>query len=133
MHTTSGKLLISLYAASLALAGCMAAETASSAAAPADQGKIAPPVEAAAQELEKGESLEPGARADTQGRLQVYVYVTDASTATLNQLTRAGLLGASGSAEMGVVQGWIAPDALTSLAGLDCVRNITLPRYAVPR
>ena len=131
MHTTSGKLLICLYAASLILAGCMATETASS--APAGQGKIAPSVEAAAQELEKGESLEPGARADTQGRLQVYVYVSDASTATLTRLTQAGLVGASGATDMGIVQGWIAPDALTHLAGLDCVRNITLPRYAVPR
>lgn len=133
MHTTSGKLLICLYAASLALAGCMAAGTASSTAAPSGQAKITPPVTAAAQALQKGEVLPPGSRADAQGRLQVYVYVTDTSAATLSRLAQAGLAGGSDAAGMGLVQGWIAPDALTALAGLDCVTNITLPRYAVPR
>jgi|GEM_PF-6154036 len=131
MHATAGKLLICLYAVSLA--GCMAAGARSSAIGPAGQAKIAPPVEAAAQGLERGEPLSPAARADGQGRLQVYVYVGDTSTATLARLTQAGLVDESGSAEMGVVQGWIAPGTLATLAALDCVRNITLPRYAVPR
>jgi hypothetical protein len=133
MHPTSGKLLVCLYAASLVVTGCAASGAASSAAGPAAQAKIAPPVQAAARELERGEPLTPGARADAQGQLEVYVYVTDVSAATLSRLAQAGLAGASSAADMGVVQGWIAPDALTGLSGLDCVRNITLPRYAVPR
>lgn len=133
MHATSGKLLVCLYAASLTLAGCTSAQTPSSAAAPTTQAKITPPVETAVQALQKGEALPPGARTDAQGRLQVFVYVTDTTAATLARLTQAGLMGTSSSAEMGVVQGWIAPDSLTPLAALDCVRNITLPRYAVPR
>lgn len=133
MHATSGKPPICLYAASLALAGCTAAPTSSSAVAPTAQTKIAPSVETAAQALQKGAALVPGARTDAQGRLQVYVYVTDTSAATLARLTQTGLAGTSSSAEMGVVQGWITPDGLSPLAALDCVRNITLPRYTVPR
>ena len=128
MHTTSGKLLVCLYAASGALVGCAA-----SAADPASQAKISAPVAEAAQELEKGETLSPAARADAQGRLQVYVYVTDSSSTTLAQLTQAGLVGTTSSPDMGLVQGWIATHDLAALARLSCVKSITLPRYAVTR
>src|SRR5690242_16751390 len=108
MHAISGKLLVCLYAASALLAGCMSGGNGSSAVEPAIQAKISPPVAAAKQELEKGESLCPGARADAQGRLQVYVYVTDTSAATLVQLKQAGLVDMVSSAGQELVQGWIA-------------------------
>ena len=133
MHATSGKLLIFLYAISGVLMGCMAAGNASSAGGPAIQTKIAPPVAAARQQLEKGEPLSPGARTDAQGRLQVYVYVTDTSADTLARLTQAGLVDMTSSADLGLAQGWIAMHDLTTLVGLPCVKIVTLPRYAVPR
>ncbi|HEX4300895.1 MAG TPA: hypothetical protein VH327_08500 [Gammaproteobacteria bacterium] len=126
MHATSGKLLVCLYLTSGMLMGCSAAD-------PAIQAKISPAVATAEQELEKSDTLNPGARTDSQGRLQVYVYVTDTSAGTLARLTQAGLVGASASADMGLVQGWIAAHDLTGLARLPCVKIITLPRYAVPR
>jgi hypothetical protein len=133
MHATSGKLLVCLYLTSGLLLACSAAGTAAPAADQASQAKISPAVAAATQELETGSPLDRGARADAQGRLQVYVYVTDASSGTLTRLTQAGLTDMSGSADMGLVQGWIATHDLAALAGLPCVKNITLPRYAVPR
>jgi hypothetical protein len=132
MHATSGKLLVCLYLTSGLLLACSAAGTASP-TAEASQAKISPAVAAATQELEKGAPLDRGARADAQGRLQVYVYVTDSSPDTLARLTQAGLTGMSSSADMGLAQGWIAANDLTALAELPCVKTITLPRYAVPR
>jgi hypothetical protein len=131
MHATSGKLLVCLYLTSGILLGCSAAGH--SIARPAAQAKISPAVIAAAQELEKGETLDREARADAQGRLQVYVYVTDTFATTLAQLTQAGLTDMNARADMGLVQGWVATHDLTGLAGLPCVKSITLPRYAVPR
>lgn len=133
MHATSGKLLICLYAISGILMGCMAAGNASPAGDAPIQAKISPTVAAAKQVLEKGETLPPGARADSQGRLQVYVYVTDTSADTLARLTQAGLAGMTSAADLGLVQGWIATHDLATLAGLSCVKVITLPRYASSR
>lgn len=113
--------------------GCMAAGNASSAGDPVIQAKISPTVAAAKQALEKGDTLPPGARADALGRLQVYVYVTDTSADTLTRLTQAGLAGMTSSADLGLVQGWIATHDLTTLAGLSCVKVVTLPRYALSR
>jgi DNA topoisomerase VI subunit B len=132
MHANSGKLLVCLYLTSTVLLGCAAGAT-SPASNPAVQAKISPAVATAAQELEKGETLSREARTDAQGRLQVYVYVTDISAATLAQLTRAGLTDMNAGVDMGLVQGWVATRDLTGLAGLSCVKSITLPRYAVPR
>lgn len=73
------------------------------------------------------------AETDAHGRLRVYVYVTDTQADTLSKLDHAGLMGAETSAEMGVVQGWIAARDLDRLAALPCVETITLPRYASPR
>ena len=93
--------------------------------------KINPQVATAAKALEEGTATT--AHTDAQGRLQVYVYVTDTTPKTLERLGQAGLAGPQASAEMGVVQGWVAPQDLDGLAGLPCVKTITLPRYASPR
>jgi len=122
------KLLVGLYLLSGSLMACGNAGT-----APSTQAKIAPAVAAARLELEKGKAPGHGARADSHGRLQVYIYVTDTSAGTLDQLTLTGLAGASTSSEMGVVQGWIAMRDLDALAALSCVKIIALPRYALPR
>ena len=93
--------------------------------------KIDPQVAAAAQALTRGDATP--ARADAQGRLQVYVYVTDTTPDTLAKLERAGMAEALASPAMLVVEGWIAPRDLAGLAALPCVEKITLPRYASPR
>jgi len=124
------KLLVCLYLMSGSLMAC---NTASTASPPSTQVKIAPAVAAAKLELGQGQPPSHGARTDAQGRLQVYVYVTDASAVTLTQLAQAGLADARPSSEMGIVQGWIAMRDLDALAALPCVKIIALPRYALPR
>jgi len=132
MHAAAAKLVICLSLISELLLACSSAGTASPTADPSSQAKISPAVAAAAQELEKDRPLDRSARTDAQGRLQVYVYVTDTSSDTLSRLTQAGLAGISASADMEVVQGWIATHDLAALAALPCVQAIALPRYAVP-
>ena len=125
MHRVPGILLVSLCLSFGFLAACQASTM------PANQSKINPQVTAAARALTQGAST--SARTDAQGRLQIYVYVTDLTSITLGRLSQAGLADARPSPEMGLVQGWIAPSDLGALAALDCVKAITLPRYAAPR
>ena len=127
MHRFPGKYLANLCLSFGLLAGCQASTP------PADStsAKIAPQVTLAAQAVLRGTPT--SARTDAQGRLQVYVYVTNLSPDTLDRLGRTGLVDTQSSPEMGVVQGWIAPRDLGRLAALECVKTITLPRYASPR
>ena len=125
MRRFSGKTPASLYLSLGILAACQAAPVQPATA------RIDPQVAAAAQALAHG--LPTDARTDSQGRLLVYVYVTDTRTDTLERLVRAGLADARPSSEVSVVQGWIAPQDLDTLAGLSCVKNIALPRYSSPR
>lgn len=125
MRRIPRKSLASLCMSLGLLAACQTGTT------PVDPSKINPKVMAAAQALIQGAST--SARTDAQGRLQVYVYVTDFTSGTLGRLEQAGLADIQSSPEMALVQGWIAPSDLNTLAALDCVKAITLPRYASPR
>jgi hypothetical protein len=125
MQSRSGKFLASLCLSLGFLAACRAAPTQS------DSAKIDPQVSAAAQALAQGGQT--GMRIDAQGRLLVYVYVTDTRTETLRQLADAGLTDPEASPEMSVVQGWIAPTSLGTLAALTCVKGIAAPRFAISR
>lgn len=121
-----------MYLASLCLTfGLLAACQADTPPADSTSAKIAPQVTLAAQAVLRATLT--SARTDAQGRLQVYVYVTDLTPGTLDRLGRTGLVDSRSSSEMGVVQGWIAPRDLGRLAALDCVKTITLPRYTSPR
>ena len=126
MQPLSGKHLASLWLTFALLAACQAGTLAGP-----DSTKINPQVSAAAQALARGTST--SARSDAQGRLQVYVYVTDLTPDTLGKLAQAGLADPQSNPGVNVVQGWIAPRDLGTLAALDCVTSITLPRYATPR
>lgn len=117
--------LIHLCLALGLLTACQAAQQ-----QPAD-AKIDSQVTAAAQALAHGMPVD--AHTDAQGRLMVYVYVTDTHMDTLQRLAQAGLVDAQPSPEMSVVQGWANPSALHNLAALACVKVITLPRFASPR
>ena len=128
MHRLPQKYLASLCVSLSILAACQAATL------PTDppSSKITPQLALAAQAVMQGAAT--SARTDAQGRLQVYVYVTDLSPDTLVKLGRAGLAEPQSNPEMGgLVQGWAAPRDLGPLAALDCVKTITLPRYASPR
>lgn len=122
------------YTACLALivllaAGCQSTTGASPATAP---DKIAPAVTAALSRLQAGQALDPHqARSDAAGRLQVYVYVTEFSAASMQALATSGLVGALPSPSLSLVQGWIAPQDVGALAALSVVTRITLPRYAI--
>ena len=128
MRAFSGITLASLCLSLGLLAACQAG-TISATDSPSP--KIDPQVVAAAQALVRGEPTP--AHTDAQGRLQVYIYVTDNTSDVLAKLDRAGLVNAIASTEMRVVQGWIAPKDLAGLAALPCVEKITFPRYATPR
>lgn len=92
--------------------------------------KIAPQVSTAMQALASGTAIAAPARSDAQGRLEVYVYVTEPSDELVKQLTALGLANAILSRDMRVVEGWLAPRDLDSIARLAVVTRITLPRYA---
>ena len=124
MRRIPRKLLTSLCISLGLLAACQTSTT------PLGPSKINPKALAAAQALIQGAST--SARTDAQGRLQVYVYVSEFTSSTLGSLNQAGLADIQSSPEMGLVQGWIAPSDLNALAALDCVKAITLPRYASP-
>ena len=70
------------------------------------------------------------ARSDADGRLDIYVYVTDTSADSLAALTAVGLRNTVSSPSMGIIQGWIAPGDVSALAALSVVTRITLPQYA---
>lgn len=129
MHSFPAKYLASLgLSLGLLAAACQAATAPVSPLPPA---KIAPPVTLAAQALLRG--APSSAHTDAQGRLQVYVYVTELSLDCLDKLGHAGLVEPQSNPEMSLVQGWIAPRDLGPVAALDCVKEITLPRYGSPR
>ena len=127
MSRIPGTYLASLYLSLGMFSGCQTG--AGPGEAPAS--KLNPQLVAAAQAVQQGASS--SAHTDAQGRMQVYVYVTDLGAETLGKLTQAGLVDPQSTPEMALVQGWIAPDKLDALAALACVKTVTLPRYAKPR
>lgn len=127
MHRIDLRLATFIGLVALLVAGCQATAASPSASSP----KIAQEVTAALTQLGSGQALAPQqARSDSDGRLQVYVYVSDFSAASLQALEASGLKRPEPSPSMGVVQGWIAPGDVSALAALDVVTRITLPHYA---
>lgn len=121
------------FAVGLALVAMLAAGCQSTAATPSGDisPKIAPAAAAALSHLETGLPLDPHeARSDAEGRLQVYVYVTDISAGSIQALAASGLKDVVPSPPLGLVQGWIAPKDASALAALSLVIRITLPSYA---
>ncbi|MGB9429738.1 MAG: hypothetical protein WCC11_07680 [Gammaproteobacteria bacterium] len=72
-------------------------------------------------------------RSDSQGRIQVYVYVSSTSADVVTALAAHGLRNVVVSPEMQIVQGWVRPRDMDKLAALSFVTRITPPRYARPR
>lgn len=128
MYPVTRRFASGLALATILMAGCQATvATASGDSSP----KIAPAVAAALSRLETGLPLDPHeARSDADGRLQVYVYVTDISAGSVQALAASGLKDAMPSPPLGLVQGWIAPKDVSALVALPVVVRITLPRYA---
>jgi hypothetical protein len=73
----------------------------------------------------------PLVRVDAAGALQVYVHLDALSDDALSGLASAGLRVETSSAERAIVQGWVDPDDLSSLAALPGVQAVTPPDYAV--
>lgn len=100
---------------------------------PASLPKIDPSLVVVAQQLENG--VDPArfatgrVRADTAGRIQVYVYTEQQTPKMLQQLSEAGLQNMLASEAMRVVQGWVHPQQLNRLADLPFVRRIAPPVY----
>ena len=72
-------------------------------------------------------------RADSHGRLQVYVYINKLSSDNIGALAEHGLENIMPSPALHVVQGWVKPQDLEALAALPFVTRITPPRYAQTR
>jgi hypothetical protein len=97
-------------------------------------GKIAEPVSLAAARLESSQPLDDHlARADAEGRLEIYVYLTGGSEDPTSVLASNGLEGIVFKKTLGLAQGWARPTDLKRLAALPIVKRITLPQYAIPR
>lgn len=132
-------LLVLTVLGSVALAGACAGAVRPNQAALLAGGAsgISPSLAAAARQLESG--VDPGAfaqgrvRADSRGRLQVYVYVEPFTSAVLAALKTHGLEDAVSSPALRVVQGWVAPANLDGIAALPFVVRITPPQYAQTR
>lgn len=97
--------------------------------------KIAPALRKVAAQLESG--VDPLAyrrgrvRADAHGRLQVYVHVAQVTDAEIASLAANGLTKIVPSPILRIVQGWVRPRDLDTLASLPFVTRITPPVYAV--
>jgi len=96
-------------------------------------GKIAPVLKVVARQLAAGRSpsdfTHGPVRTDSQGRLQVYVYISSLSPDNLAILAKQGLADAMSSPALHLVQGWVKPQDLDGLADLPFVTRITPPRY----
>ncbi len=119
------------------ISGCAGAARPDDAPSSAAAAKISPSLTAVAAQLESG--MNPGnfargaVRADSKGRLQVYVYVDQLTPAVLARLAAHGLVKVVPSPALHLVQGWVNPHDLDRLTGLPFVIRITPPRYALPR
>ena len=132
LHPRAGELKACTLVLAILVSACTQAAPDMTPAVASD--KIAASVTRAISQLEAGLALDPHqARKDAEGRLEVYVYVTDISADSLAALTAAGLRNAVPSPSMDLVQGWIAPRDVSALAALDVVSRITLPQYAYHR
>lgn len=72
-------------------------------------------------------------RVDDRGRVQVYVYVTDASDAALDTLRLYGLDIEIVNTDFGIAQGWLSVENLEPLAAEALVVRIRPPSYGVPQ
>lgn len=72
-------------------------------------------------------------KVDRAGRVQVDVSVSDTTESTLSVLRRHGLDVEIVNADLGIVQGWIAVDALEDLAQEPVVTKIRPPSYGRTR
>jgi len=82
-----------------------------------------------------GATSGPTARFDARGRVQVDVHFNCSAAAPTQALAAAGLsINASVHVPpLCVVQGWIAPNAVSSLASLPNVLRVEVPKYALRR
>ncbi len=69
-------------------------------------------------------------RINAAGDVQVYVKVAAADAALLNALQAAGLTVERVSNDLTLVQGWVSPNALSTLAASTTVESVRLPDYA---
>lgn len=117
------------------LSACaMATPSLEAVSAPPDSAKIAPALQVALLGLGQGKTIRTHRWVqDTQGRIQVYVYVHHATAKIPAILQQAGLTHMVNVPELNVVEGWIVPSRIPALTRLSWVTRITLPRYARPR
>jgi len=71
------------------------------------------------------------ARFDQQGRIEIYITLEEVTEGTLNALRNAGVEIEIYDANQRLVQGWMLPAQLQTVAGLPGVRFIDLPNYGV--
>jgi hypothetical protein len=111
---------------------CAAGAPSSASTHAVDAAKISPEVAAAAQALAAGHVPPAPARGDDQGRLQVYIYVTQPPPDAVATLAALGTGNPMFSQSLSLVEGWLRPQDLGRIAALPFVTRISLPRYARP-
>lgn len=67
------------------------------------------------------------------GQVQVYVHMAETSDAAISRLKSLGLKIDLLNDELKVAQGWLSLSSIETVAGLDVVKQITLPSYARKR
>ena len=82
--------------------------------------------------LEETAPEEP-VRFDPDGAVQVYVHTTVTGEGERAALEESGVGIELFDEEEGIVQGWMPLSSLEAVAGLEFVRRISVPDYAVPR
>ncbi len=75
----------------------------------------------------------PSLRVSNNGRIQVYVHVTETGAGIRAALANRGLVEDRASASLGIIQGWVSEAALDRIARLEAVSRITEPSYGRPR
>ena len=69
-------------------------------------------------------------RFDSAGNVQVYIYLKQTDETALRQVRDAVARVEIEDKKSGIVQAWVAPEDLETLAALDVVQRITPPDYA---
>src|SRR5438128_7580410 len=109
------------------------------AAIPDSQRRIASSIRTAAQMLAQHgiattrTQMEPMLRVSSYGEVEVYIYTSMLTPATLDALRQQGVQVLRSEAQFGIVYATVAMDALESIAVLPFVRWIGAPSYSVPR
>ena len=80
-------------------------------------------------EVEAPQTVGDPVRFDSSGNVEVYIHLASTDEASLQQVRDAVEKVEIEGPEYGLVQAWVNPDELETVASLDAVKRITPPDY----